>query len=158
MIFDQMTNHQHYHMGPAWLEAFSFLDRAAPALAPGKYHLRGDLLFAIVMDYLTQFPETGELEAHRRYLDIQTVLRGSERVTCHFVPDLQILHPYDPLKDAELYRIPTTSPASFILSPGTFLALFPHDAHNPCLMLGDSPAPVRKVVIKVAIDLLTASA
>jgi biofilm protein TabA len=158
MIYDRLTNHQHYPLGSAWLEAFTFLDSAAPELATGKYHLRGNLLFAIVMDYQTQTPETGELEAHRRYLDIQTVLRGSERVTCHFVPDLQVLQPYDPLKDAELYRIPAASPASFILSPGTFLALFPHDAHNPCLMLGDSPAPVRKVVIKLAIDQLTASA
>ena len=33
---------------------------------------------------------------------------------------------------------------------GTFVVFFPHDAHMPGLALGE-PAPVRKVVVKVAV-------
>ncbi len=155
MIFDQLDNHRFYPLGSAWIEAFAFLLTADPELAAGKYHLRGDQLFAIVMDYRTQSIETSELEAHRRYLDIQMLLSGREGVGCHLVPDLQVVQSYDPVKDAELYQLPSTTPARFVLTPGTFLALFPHDAHMPCLTLDQGPEPVRKVVVKLAMDLLS---
>jgi len=154
MIFDQLPNHRLYPLGAAWREAFAFLQAATPALADGKHYLCGADLFAIVMGYQTQPEETSELEAHRRYLDIQMLLAGREGVACHNLADLQILQPYNPTTDAELYRIPTATPARFILTPKTFLALFPHDAHMPCLTLEHGPEPVRKVVIKVAIELL----
>lgn len=154
MIFDRLDHHHLYALGPAWLEAFSFLRSADPNLPAGKYHLRGEQLFAIVMDYQTQPSETGELEAHRRYLDIQVLLSGREEVICHLRPDLQVRQPYDSVNDAELYQIPPCVPARFILSPGNFLALYPHDAHMPCLMLDGNPAPVRKVVVKLAVELL----
>jgi YhcH/YjgK/YiaL family protein len=154
MIFDQLTNHHLYPLGHAWQEAFEFLAALTPVIADGKHRLRGDDLFAIVMDYQTQPAETAELEAHRRYLDIQMLLAGREGVVCHYIADLQVLQPYDPAADAELYRIPAVVPARFILTPGTFLAFFPHDAHMPCLMLESGPEPVRKVVVKVAVELL----
>lgn len=154
MIFDQIANHQLYPLGAAWGEAFAFLQAATPALADGKHQLRGNELFAIVMGYQTQPEATSELEAHRRYLDIQMLLSGREGVACHNVTDLQILHPYDPATDAELYQVPPVAPARYILKPTTFLAFFPHDAHMPCLTLGHGPEAVRKVVIKVAVELL----
>ncbi len=150
MIFDRVSNHQLYPLGSAWQEAFAFLQSATPELADGKYHLRGDNLFAIIMGYQTQPAETSELEAHRRYLDIQMLLTGHEGVACHNLADLRVLQPYDPATDAELYLVPPVAPARFILTPSTFLALFPHDAHMPCLSLEHGPEPVRKVVVKVA--------
>lgn len=154
MIFDSLANHRHYPLGSAWLEAFAFLQSAPPNLADGKHHLRGDDLFAIVMGYRTQPAAGGELEAHRRYLDIQLLLAGREGVACHNTGDLQVLRAYSQEEDAELYRVPPVAPANFILAPGLFLALFPHDAHMPCLMLGPNPEPVRKIVVKVAVELL----
>ncbi|NTV14791.1 MAG: DUF386 domain-containing protein [Desulfobulbaceae bacterium] len=154
MIFDKIANHQFYPLGAAWREAFDFLRHATPELPDGKHHLQGEKIFAIVMGYQTQPPATSELEAHRRYLDIQVLLAGREGVDCHNLADLQIRQPYDPATDAELYQPPATPPARFILSPSTFLAFFPHDAHMPCLTLEQGPEAVRKVVIKVAVELL----
>jgi YhcH/YjgK/YiaL family protein len=157
MIFDSLANHHLYPLGPAWREAFDFLAKATPDLGDGKYRLRGDDLFAIVMGYQTQPAETSELEAHRRYLDIQMLLSGREGVVCHNLADLRVLQPYDPATDAELYLVPPVAPARFILTPTTFLALFPHDAHMPCLTLDHGPEPVRKIVVKVAVELLSRS-
>ncbi len=154
MIFDLLENYIHYPLGSAWTEAFRFLTGANTDLAAGRYPLQGDDLFAIVMDYETQSRQTAELEAHRRYLDIQTLLSGSENVACHFTPELAIRQPYDAGRDVELYAPPTGSPACFLLVPGTFLTFFPQDAHMPCLHPGSTPEPVRKVVIKMAMDLL----
>jgi len=158
LIIDLLPNHRLYPLGPAWREAFAFLRDAGPELAAGKYPLRGDRMFAIVMDYLTQPAATGELETHRRYLDIQMLLLGREAVVCHFVPDLQILQPYDPARDVELYLVPVAARTRIILNPGHFLALFPNDAHMPCLCLKHTPEPVRKIVVKVAVELLAPSA
>lgn len=154
MIFDSMENHGFYPLGAVWREAFSFLQNANPELADGKYSLRGEDLFAIVMGYQTQPAESSELEAHRRYLDIQVLLAGREGVVCHNVADLRVLKPYDPEQDFELYQVPPVVPARIILRPGSFLALFPHDAHMPCLRLEHGAEPVRKVVVKVAVKLL----
>lgn len=157
MIFDRLDHHHLYPLGPAWQEAFNFLEKATPDLADGKHHLRGADLFAIVMGYQTQPAETSELEAHRRYLDIQMLLIGREGAACHNLADLQVLQPYDPATDAELYLVPPVAPARFVLTPGSFLAFFPHDAHMPCLTLDHGPEPVRKVVVKVAVELLSRS-
>lgn len=154
MIFDLLSNHHHYPLGPAWHEAFAFLLNADRKMAVGNYPIRGEEMFAIVMDYRTQETASGELEAHRRYLDIQMLLLGREAVVCHFVPDLQILKPYDPAKDAALYRIPEGERSRIVLRPGSFLAFFPHDAHMPCLRLDHASGQVKKIVVKVAVDML----
>jgi len=41
--------------------------------------------------------------------------------------------------------------------PGIFVALFPHDAHMPSLMLGNTPECIKKVVVKVNVKLLIIS-
>ncbi len=38
------------------------------------------------------------------------------------------------------------------LGPGDFMLLFPEDAHMPRIAVG-APAPVRKVVVKIAVGL-----
>jgi beta-galactosidase beta subunit len=38
--------------------------------------------------------------------------------------------------------------------PGIFIAFFPHDAHMPGVSVGDSPAFVKKVVVKIKAELL----
>jgi YhcH/YjgK/YiaL family protein len=40
------------------------------------------------------------------------------------------------------------------LHPGDFVVFFPEDAHMPCLMTGNSPQPVKKIVTKLAVELL----
>jgi len=37
------------------------------------------------------------------------------------------------------------------LPSGSFMLLWPADAHMPCLAV-DQPAPIKKVVVKIAVD------
>ncbi|MHC4951330.1 MAG: NanQ anomerase/TabA/YiaL family protein, partial [Planctomycetota bacterium] len=46
--------------------------------APGKYEVDGENLFYIVDEYETKPIEKGRLEIHRKYLDIQYIVRGEE--------------------------------------------------------------------------------
>lgn len=154
MIVDRLHNHKCYPFGKAWQLAFDFLLALPPEAEEKKYPLLGDDLFAIVMSYETGAPETAEIEAHRKYLDIQVVLRGEEGIGWSQVDDLQIDTPYNAAKDAELYIHPKQELLRVDLVPGNFMALFPHDAHMPSIMTRQGPVFTKKVVVKVGMHLL----
>jgi len=156
MIIDRLENWEHYHFGPAWKHAFEFLTSLTPDMEVKKYKLQGDEIFAQIASYETRTPETAVLETHRKYVDIQTVLSGSERVECFPREGLAVDTPYDESKDAEFYKRSGPAPTRIDLSPGTFVMLFPQDAHMPGLMIEERPELIKKVVVKISRGLLMA--
>jgi YhcH/YjgK/YiaL family protein len=118
-------------------------------LPDGRHELEGDRLFVLLQTYRTKPLAQGKLETHRRYLDIQVVLRGSERFgyapLAQTTPDLA----YDPERDIAFHR----GRADLVtLEPGLFAVLFPNDAHMPGLDLLEGAMEVRKAVLKVAVE------
>ncbi|MDD2399724.1 MAG: YhcH/YjgK/YiaL family protein [Sulfurovum sp.] len=154
MIIDRLENKDLYPFGPAWNKAFAFLASLTPQTAEGRYAIKGDDIFAIVMCYTTGTPETSLLESHRNYVDIQTVLDGAERFECANREDLSIEVFYDAAKDIELYERKSSRGICADITPGTFIMLYPHDAHMAALMTDDTPKQVKKVVVKVKAGLL----
>ncbi|MEI7850225.1 MAG: YhcH/YjgK/YiaL family protein [Kiritimatiellales bacterium] len=154
MIVDSIKNHSLYPLGPAWKAAFDFLETLTPETETGKRLIQGDHLFAGVDCYETKSRAAAKLETHRKYVDIQVLLSGEEVIEVFQLQDLTVSTPYNPEKDAEFYQVPPETRAKVTLSPGQFVVFLPEDAHMPCLMAGDSPQPVKKVVIKVAVELL----
>lgn len=154
MIADSIKNHSLYPFGPAWNAAFDFLKTLTPETETGKRLIQGDRLFAGVDCYETKSRAVAKLETHRKYVDIQVLLSGEEVIEIFPKQELTVSTPYNPEKDAEFYKVPPEPCAKVTLSPGRFVVFLPEDAHMPCLMAGDSPQPVKKVVIKVAVDLL----
>jgi len=57
----------------------------------------------------------------------------------------------DKIENWEHYHF---GPVCIDLSPGTFVMLFPHDAHMPSLAIEERPESVKKVVIKMNVALL----
>ncbi len=154
MIADSIKNHSLYPFGPAWKAAFEFLKTLTPETEAGKRLIQDDRLFAGVDCYETKSRAAAKLETHRKYVDIQVLLSGEEVIEIFPKQELTVSEPYSPDKDAEFYRAPENAPVKTTLRPGQFLVFFPEDAHMPCLMTGSSPQPVKKVVIKVAVELL----
>ncbi|MDQ1326361.1 MAG: hypothetical protein QG564_1486 [Campylobacterota bacterium] len=155
MIIDKLENWKYYHFGPAWKRAFEFLDTLTPLSEEGKYTLLGDDdIFAIIMSYKTHAPEEAIFESHQKYVDIQTVLTGEERFESSFKGELGVNVPYDALKDIELYQRTTPGKTHIDVLPGTFVMLYPHDAHIAALMIGKKPKWIKKVVVKIKANLL----
>ncbi len=154
MIVDSIKNHSLYPLGPAWKAAFDFLKTLTPETETGKRLIQGDRLFAGVDCYETKSRAAAKLETHRKYVDIQVLLSGEEVIEIFPKNGLTVSEPYNPEKDAEFYQVPPETRAKVTLSPGQFVVFLPEDAHMPCLMAGNSPQPVKKVVIKVAVELL----
>ena len=48
--------------------------------APGRVEIDGDQVFALVQEYNTKPKEQGFWESHRKYIDIQYVVSGSEHM------------------------------------------------------------------------------
>ncbi|MCU0858027.1 MAG: YhcH/YjgK/YiaL family protein [Pontiellaceae bacterium] len=155
MILDSIQNHRLYPLGPLWQKAFDFLKTAAPEMENKKYILQGADLFAGIDTYSTKIRDTAKLETHRKYVDIQVLLSGTEMIEIFPKKELTVSEPYNPEKDAEFYVKPSVPPAKIVLKPGHFVVFFPDDAHMPCLMAGNSPEPVKKIVIKAAAQLLS---
>ena len=152
MIVDCLGNCEKYHFGKDWEIAFEFLMSLTPDIKDGEYPLKGKEIFALVMSYETRDSEKAVLEAHRKYVDIQTVISGRERIEWFPTDTLLADIEYDESKDAEFYNYPDNRPTKIDIYPDTFVALFPQDAHMPSLMVGNSPELIKKVVVKLQLD------
>jgi len=97
----------------------------------------------------TKPPEQVKFEAHRRYIDIQLVVRGQEAIGVAPVSTLTTVEPYDAAKDIEFFAVPQTS-ETLALRAGDFAVFAPGDGHRPSLHL-DGPHVSRKAVVKVSV-------
>lgn len=148
MIADIVRNaHLYRGLSPRIALAFDYLrtlDRRSAAV--GTFEIDGNQVYAMVQEYETLALTQGVWEAHRRYIDLQCVLGGTERIG--YAP-VGRLAPgaYDSARDV----LPLCGEGAFLtLGPGDFMLLFPEDAHMPRIADG-APSPVRKVVIKIAV-------
>lgn len=117
------------------------------SLLPSRIELDGNKVFAMIQHYDTKPKEQGVWEAHRKYIDIQYVAQGQELMGYANLEHLQA-GDYDAEKDFVLLK----GEGSYVLmKPGTFVILGPQDAHIPQVAV-DVPQPVKKVVVKVAVD------
>ncbi len=154
MIIDKLENWEHYSFGSGWKLAFEFLRTLTPDSDEKKYNIQGDDIFAQVMSYKTRTPDTAVLESHRKFVDIQAVLNGGERIECFSRDGLVVDTAYDESKDAEFYKRSCPGSTHVDMAPGTFIMLFPHDAHMPSLMIENEPEMVKKVVVKIKVELM----
>jgi biofilm protein TabA len=148
MIADLLTNAGHYAaLGPGIARGLQFLaETDLASLAPGKHELDGRQLYALVSDYTPKPPPEGRWEAHRRYLDLQYVVSGIERMGVAPI-DRLAAGEYD--ADRDMLRL--SGAGDFLtFGAGQFMILWPGDAHMPGIDAGMS-GPVRKVVVKIAI-------
>ena len=148
MITDRLTNaHLYMHLGPRIQQAFEYLQHTdLLSLPPGRYELDGKNLYVMSQEYLSKLPDQGKWEAHRRYIDLQYITSGVERIGYAHLSRLA-QGEYNPEKDFHAL----TGEGDFItLSSGDFLLLFPDDAHMPGMAVGN-PVPVKKVVVKIAV-------
>lgn len=151
MIFDTLANADRYAtLHPLFPAAFAFLrDTDLTALAPGRYPIQGEALFAIVDAAAARNREDAKLECHRKYIDIQLVLDGLDEMGWKPLSDChQPVADYLAERDIQFFL---DAPASWIATPpGAFCIFFPQDAHAPLVGTGT----IRKVVLKIAVDLL----
>jgi YhcH/YjgK/YiaL family protein len=150
VIVDQLSNAGLYRAVHArFSRAFDYLTATALTELPsGKQTIQGDDLFALVNDYSTQPQEKCRFEAHRRYIDIQFMVRGVEQIGVATLAAMSDDEPYVAERDVAFFR---GHGDRITLAEGTFAVFFPHDAHQPGIAVAE-PVLCRKVVVKVLVQ------
>lgn len=150
MILDRLENVGLYSGLSAEIAvALDYLRRTDfSEVADGRYEIDGDRVYAIVMRYTPKPVAEAAWEAHRKYLDVQYMVAGNERMG--YAPlngGLPARQAYDGDKDYILYD---AQGDLFEVSAGSFAIFGPQDVHAPSLAsgLGELAGEVRKVVVK----------
>ena len=115
----------------------------------GKCWIQEPEIYAEVSSYKTRPVHEGRLETHKRYVDIQIMLSGSERMDVMppdtLIPDTD----YDEQKDIRFYKRVKAPAVRLLMVPGNFAMFFPQDAHCPQITPHSEALNVKKVVIKI---------
>lgn len=129
-----------------WDKAFAFLkDHDLEKIEPGRYTIDSTDAYVTVTDAPSkEFDKTG-WESHRKYIDLQYVARGKEKIGVAPVQGATVIKPYDDTKDLANY---TTEGQYNIAEPGTFFLFFPQNAHRPSILV-DGYNTVKKIVVKI---------
>lgn len=151
MIFDSLaTPDPHATLSPRLEAGLAWLRALDPATPDGRYPIEGDDVFALVQTYETGPSTEKRFESHRKFLDIQYVFEGEERMLHAPARLLEVETPYDDPTDILFYAEPKYA-SSLLVRTGDFTVFHPGDAHKPGCMAG-ARHRVRKVVVKVRIE------
>lgn len=148
MIYDLLQNAPLYaDLHPRINIAFDFLTFTdLTKLTPGRIDLEGNSVYVLVQEYMTKPVEEGKWEAHKRYIDVQYMLSGCERVDFALINTMQ-LGDFFSEKD---FQAMTGTGHSLNLFTGSFVIFHPQDAHMPGLSIGLSTL-AKKIVVKCEI-------
>ena len=141
---DQLS--RYFGLHPLFQKANDFLMLAERQGFPeGRYPLDGEKLIAIVTTGDREFG--AQLEAHRRYIDIQYIMSGIDRIGWRSVASCQdIASAYAAEQDKIFFA---DTPVTWVdVQPGCFAIFFPNDAHVPL----SGEGPVKKIIIKVEVE------
>jgi len=129
-----------------WDEAFEYLRTHDLANLPvGKSQIDGENVTVSVTQDPSKDLDKTNWESHKKFVDIQSVIAGEEKIGIHPVAQSTITKLYDDKKDVTNY---SADGKYYSAKPGTFFLFFPGDAHRPNITPGGNK-PVKKIVIKV---------
>lgn len=147
MIIDQIDNIKFYNSIIKNLDnALAAIKSQEESMEAGRYEFEGG--FFMVQKGETKPMEEGFFEAHRKYIDIQIILRGSEEVAWSEIRDLKTEIPYNEKKDAEY--LSGSFNHTMLMTEGMFYVAYPHDGHRPVRHTTNQQS-YTKIVVKLPV-------
>lgn len=131
-----------------WDKVFAYLKNTdLDALPVGKYVVEGTTATVAVTDNPTKEFEKTSWESHRKFIDLQYVVQGAEKMDTAPVAGAKVTDPYNEAKDVAHYEMEGTQ---YEARPGTFFLFFPTDAHRVNIK-ADGAEHDKKIVIKIPV-------
>lgn len=146
MIVDSLKNARlYYNLSDRLAKGLKYLQETDfSKMEPGRYEIDGANVYAMVQQYDSIPIENCRWEAHRRYIDIQYIVDGIEKMGYANIKNMKEVE-YQEAKDFVLMQ----GNGDFVtVEAGMFAVFMPEDVHAPCIAV-DTPKPVKKVVVKV---------
>lgn len=133
-------------------KAFEYLAATDFSKVPdGRYELDGDKMYANVETYTTAEHSSKKPEAHNKYIDVQYLGSGTEKI--YFAPrtdNVKISEDYAEKRDLLFFENIEEKDA-VVLNAGDFVVLFPWELHRPGCNADKTPSEVQKIVVKIAL-------
>lgn len=151
MVFDKISNYNQYIMLHKNFEkAFNFINQyEKESLSDGVYKIDGENIFAIVESYLTKEEKTQDSEAHRKYIDIQYIYSGKEKIGYCNIGNMKPVKEYSNKNDIIFFDCDFNN--WLFIKEKEFAIFYPEDIHMPCIRSGADRSEVKKIVIKIKI-------
>ncbi len=119
------------------------------AMEDGTYEIDGEEIYMMLQSFRVENPIDAAFETHRKYIDIQYVLKGELELLIEDRSGLTPTGRYDTEQDVQFYE-PRENAAHVRLSEGEMAILFPEDAHKMiCFPQNGETVRIRKAVVKV---------
>lgn len=116
-------------------------------LPDGKYDIDGDNAFVKVFDCKKRQQKDAFLEAHKDYIDLQYMIKGTETMGLKSTKDCKtVKDAYS--KEEDIMFFSDSYDKFATIKTGEFIILFPSDAHAPDIGM----APTRKAVFKIKVS------
>ena len=152
MIYDRLKNkEQYYLLHKHFKKAFEFLANTdLKNIEDGSYEIDGKNIYANVQSLKTKLIEEKKWEVHRKYIDIQYVVSGKEKMGYGILEDFnEITQKYDKEKDVEFLN---GDKFNFVdVQEGDFVVFYPNDVHAPMLSVKEQEN-IKKVIVKIAYE------
>lgn len=148
MILDNIQNADLYPVSDRMKKALDFL-KSLDGKNPAEcgFGKGGDEVYAIYSSYDNE-KNPPVFEAHKKYIDVQYIVKGKETMGWKFKPDFPE-DTYNADKDCAFFS--EEDYAVFTLGAGDFAIFFPTDAHAP-KMKNAGNSTIEKIVVKVRVD------
>jgi biofilm protein TabA len=129
-----------------WDKVFSFLKETnLDTLSVGRHVVDGDNAYVSVTEAPSRELDKAGWESHKKYIDLQYVIKGKEQIGVAAIDKATVTKPYDEGKDVANY---TTDGTYYTAEPGTFFLFFALDAHRPNIKVTGFDV-VKKLVVKI---------
>lgn len=152
MIIDKIENAEKYYcVHPEFKGVFEVLAGLTADSSEKRYEVNGEKAFVNLSSYVNKPLEECKFEVHKRYADIQFVIGGHEYIDLCPMDELEFtennLDASDIgfLKDGESFTRAD-------LTPGTFVVIFPGEAHKPLVAPDGKGVATKKAVAKICFD------
>lgn len=149
MIIDHIANAEKYFcVHPSFEKAFSALRSIDSNTPDGRITVDKDNVFINLSEYTNKNINDCVFESHKKYIDIQFVINGSELIDITEEKNLEFTDNRLDTDDIAFLGNSEVFSRAY-LSEGIFVVIFPGEAHKPCISPEEEGVKVRKAVAKI---------
>ena len=118
------------------------------SLVHGSYDVGYNDIKMNIGKYFTKSENEKFWESHKKYLDVQIMINGTEKVAINDIRDMKVKS-FDEEKDLTILE--GDKAFDIVMKTGDVLVFFPNDVHKPELNVSenDNSGNIRKIVTKV---------
>lgn len=149
MIYDKLDNIGYYRGVSAWFDiAANFLENTDLNDLPlGRTEVFEDKVFVNVMEAVAKDEDEVEYEVHKKYMDIQIDLEGTEMILIGDTPTGES-RAFD--EEIDFGTVVCGKAASLVMGPGRFVLCMGQEPHKPGVAVLEERR-LKKCVVKVAV-------